>query len=288
MTEAENKQPSENGGAEILPAVESAEGLSFRLEVFEGPLDLLLKLIAKNKVSIYDIPIALILTEYMEYLEQMRRLDMEIAGEFIIMASELMLIKSRMLLPKAKLDGSEDDPRAALAAALAEYKKAKDAAAFLEAQYALYGGRMIKETDEISDDKSYVAPQQLEDLTAAFARIARRKRLMQEAMTEEPVKTLNVILKKKITPIYGKIFGILRSLRRKGRADFETLMMENESRSDLVASFVAVLQLIRRGEILITGDAGEDGSNPILEINYDRRKKDTGNGDAGGEVGGVY
>lgn len=80
MTEAENKQPSENGGAEILPAVESAEGLSFRLEVFEGPLDLLLKLIAKNKVSIYDIPIALILTEYMEYLEQMRRLDMRLPG----------------------------------------------------------------------------------------------------------------------------------------------------------------------------------------------------------------
>lgn len=103
--------------------MESAEGLSFRLEVFEGPLDLLLKLIAKNKVSIYDIPIALILTEYMEYLEQMRRLDMEIAGEFIIMASELMLIKSRMLLPKAKLDGSEDDPRAALQQRLPNIKR---------------------------------------------------------------------------------------------------------------------------------------------------------------------
>lgn len=93
------------------------------MEVFEGPLDLLLKLIAKNKVSIYDIPIALILTEYMEYLEQMRRLDMEIAGEFIIMASELMLIKSRMLLPKAKLDGSEDDPRAALQQRLPNIKR---------------------------------------------------------------------------------------------------------------------------------------------------------------------
>lgn len=123
MTEAENKQPSENGGAEILPAVESAEGLSFRLEVFEGPLDLLLKLIAKNKVSIYNIPIALILTEYMEYLEQMRRLDMEIAGEFIIMASELMLIKSRMLLPKAKLDGSEDDPAPPLQQRLPNIKR---------------------------------------------------------------------------------------------------------------------------------------------------------------------
>ena len=72
--------------------------LNFRLEVFEGPLDLLLSLIAKNKVDIYDIPIALILDQYMEYIEQMRQMDMEIAGEFIVMAAELMLIKSRMLL----------------------------------------------------------------------------------------------------------------------------------------------------------------------------------------------
>ena len=71
--------------------------LNFRLEVFEGPLDLLLSLIAKNKVDIYDIPIALILDQYMEYIEQMRQMDMEIAGEFIVMAAELMLIKSRML-----------------------------------------------------------------------------------------------------------------------------------------------------------------------------------------------
>ena len=78
--------------------------LNFRLEVFEGPLDLLLSLIAKNKVDIYDIPIALILDQYMEYIEQMRQMDMEIAGEFIVMAAELMLIKSRMLLPRPETE----------------------------------------------------------------------------------------------------------------------------------------------------------------------------------------
>ena len=265
-------QPDESPESfHAIAAVESAEGLSFKLEVFEGPLDLLLKLISKNKVSIYDIPISLIFREYMEYLEEMRRLDMDIAGEFISMAAELMLIKSRMLLPKAKLDGSEEDPRAALAAALAEYKRAKETAVFLQEQYALYGGRMIKETDEISEDKSYVAPQQLEYLMEAFTRIARRQRLMREAMTEEPAKTLDVILKKKITPIHEKIFGVLRILKRKGKCDFETLMTENKTRSDLIASFVAVLQLIRRGEILIVEEA--DDGNPILEINYDRPKR---------------
>ncbi|MBE6637697.1 MAG: segregation/condensation protein A, partial [Ruminococcaceae bacterium] len=92
--------------------------LSFKLEVYEGPLDLLLSLIAKNKVDIYDIPIALILEQYMDYLEQMRLMDMEIAGDFIVMAADLMLIKSRMLLPKPSVEGEEEeDPRAKLARA---------------------------------------------------------------------------------------------------------------------------------------------------------------------------
>ena len=110
--------------------------LTFRLDSFEGPLDLLLKLITKNKVDILDIPIALILDQYMEYVEEMRKLDMDTAGEFVAMASELMLIKSRMLLPKAKTDGGEEDPRRDLAAALIEYKRMKEAASLISEQNA--------------------------------------------------------------------------------------------------------------------------------------------------------
>ena len=86
----------------------SNENLSFKLEVYEGPLDLLLALIAKNKLNIYDIPISLILEQYMEYISQMQELDLEIAGEFIDMASRLMLIKSKMLLPKQVVDGAAE------------------------------------------------------------------------------------------------------------------------------------------------------------------------------------
>ena len=82
--------------------------LSFHLEVYDGPLDLLLGLITKNKLDIYDIPIALILDQYLEYLDQMRAMDMEIAGEFIVMAADLMLIKSRMLLPKPELEKEDE------------------------------------------------------------------------------------------------------------------------------------------------------------------------------------
>lgn len=251
-------------------ATEREGVLSFRLEVFEGPLDLLLKLISKNKLNIYDIPISLIFTEYMAYLEEMQKMDMEIAGEFITMAAELMLIKSRMLLPTAKTDGSEEDPRAALAAALLAYKEAKENAAVLKERFDIYGGRMVKETDEISEDRSFVAPHDVEQLMAAFERISKRRRLMADAMTDEPRKTLEVIVTKKITPISAKVFGVLRQLKKSGKTPFAEVMLQNKTRSDLVASFVAILQLIRRGEILINGETEE--GDPILEINYDRRK----------------
>ena len=128
--------------------------LSFKLEVFEGPLDLLLSLIAKNKVDIYDIPIALILDQYMDYIEKMRLMDMEVAGEFIVMAADLMLIKSRMLLPKPEsVSEEEEDPRAKLARALIEYKRAKEAASFLSDQYSVYAGRIAKEP-EVIDTRS--------------------------------------------------------------------------------------------------------------------------------------
>lgn len=135
----------------------SDSALSFKLESFEGPLDLLLKLIAKNKVDIMDIPIVLIFDQYMEYIDRMKKMDMDIAGEFITMAAELMLIKSKMLLPKPK-DENEEDPRAVLAAALVAYKCAKEAAGQLNERYAAYGGRMAKESEEIGADTSYVAP----------------------------------------------------------------------------------------------------------------------------------
>ena len=94
--------------------------ITYRLDQFEGPLDLLLMLIQKNKVNIIDIPIALICDQYLEYLKAAQDMDMEIAGEFIVMASELMLIKSRLLLPRAEED--EKDPRADLAEALLRYQ----------------------------------------------------------------------------------------------------------------------------------------------------------------------
>jgi segregation and condensation protein A len=145
------------------------ETLQYRLDRFEGPLDLLLSLIAKNKVNIEDIPISLICGQYLDYLKGAEAMDMEVATEFLVMASELMLIKSRMLLPKPEAE--EDDPRKQLTDALIRYRLAKAAAVKLAERYTIYSGRMVKDTDEISQDKSYVADQDPESLRVALRRV---------------------------------------------------------------------------------------------------------------------
>ncbi len=116
-----------------------------QLEVFEGPLDLLLYLIKRDELDIYDIPIERITQQYMQYLDVMKMLDLSIAGEFLVMAATLMMIKSRMLLPveeRPELEAEEDDPRWDLVRQLVEYKKFKDAADHLESLALQPGGRV--------------------------------------------------------------------------------------------------------------------------------------------------
>ena len=126
--------------------------ISYHLEVFDGPLDLLLNLIAKNKVEISDIPIFVIFDQYMEYIKAAQALDMELAGEFIVMASQLMLIKSKILLPSQ--DEKEEDPREALANALMEYNRVKGISAMLSDYYEKSGGRFVKEPQFFEKDLS--------------------------------------------------------------------------------------------------------------------------------------
>ena len=239
------------------------DALNFKLETFEGPLDLLLTLITKNKIDIYDIPIATILDQYLEYLEEMRRLDMDIAGEFITMAAELMLIKSKMMLPKSILE-NEEDPRARLAAALTEYKRAKEAAQLLSVNYSEYAGRLSKPADE----KPYESIPELKDqdsalLEIAFQKIIERSRKLQK-MLSTPEETLEHLLRRRVTPIPEKIFSIMRRLYRVGDISFSSFLLESQSRSDIIASFVAVLELLKVRRISVISD-GED--DVIIHLN---------------------
>ena len=227
------------------------DAVTYRLDQFEGPLDLLLTLIQKNKVNISDIPISLICDQYVEYISEAQKLDMEVASEFIVMASELMLIKSRMLLPRDEED--EDDPRATLTDALLRYQQAKEAVAKLSPLYAYYGGRMVKDTDEITVDKTFVADQEVTDLCAAIRRIIAYNNALEKAATT----AFKPMISKPIIPVEIKIVSIIKTLEAQGVATLDDLIMNEASLPDLIASFLGVLELVKIRKLLIA-DMGED------------------------------
>lgn len=231
------------------------DAITYRLDQFEGPLDLLLNLIAKNKVSIADIPIALICDQYMEYISKAQELDMDIASEFILMASELLLIKSKMLLPRT--DEEEEDPRETLADALLRYKQAKEAALKMAPMYAYYSGRMVKDTDEISIDKTYVADQSPLALEKAVKRIIAYNNILERAQKT----AFKPMISKPIVPVEVKIVGILKKMDKGGgRATLKDILSDSVSLPDLIAIFIGVLELIKVRRILI------DESDDISEL----------------------
>ena len=234
--------------------------LTYKLEQFEGPLDLLLSLIQKNKVSITDIPISLICDQYLEYITQAQKLDMELASEFIVMASELMLIKSKMLLPKE--DEEEEDPRAVLTDALLRYQQAKEAATKLAPMYAFYSGRMVKDTDEISVDKTFVADQDVTALCSAVRRIIAYNNALERA-TKTAFKPM---ISKPIIPVEVKIVSIIKTVESRGAASLEDILIDEATLPDMIASFLGVLELIKVRKLLVADsvDGEWDKENALL------------------------
>ena len=235
------------------------ETVTYRLDQFEGPLDLLLTLIQKNKVNITDIPISLICDQYVEYISEAQKLDMDVAAEFLVMASELMLIKSKMLLPRAEEEG--EDPRAQLTDALLRYQQAKEAVQKLTPLYAYYNGRMVKDTDEISVDKTFVQDQDVTALCTAVRRIIAYNNALERAATT----TFKPMISKPIIPVEIKIVSLLRTLEKKGAATLEELIIHEATLPDLIASFLGVLELIKIRKLLISDDV--DTENALLSAN---------------------
>ena len=235
------------------------EAVTYKLEKFEGPLDLLLSLIQKNKVSITDIPISLICDQYIEYIERAQALDMELASEFIVMASELMLIKSKMLLPK--VEENEEDPRMSLTDSLLRFQQAKEAVVKLNPLYAYYSARMVKDTDEISVDKTFVHDQDIEDLLAAVRRIVAYNTVQRTPAKEN----FAPMISKPIIPVEIKIMSIIKTIEKRGVASLADLLSEERSLPDLIASFLGILELVKIRKLIISEDDGEDeASNAIL------------------------
>ena len=220
------------------------ENMTYKLSDFEGPLDLLLALIEKNKLNILDIPIALICDQYLEFLAEAKAMDMEIATEFLNMASQLMVWKSAMLLPHE--EETEKPPRFDLSDILIRHQHAKEAAPKMHPLYAYYSNRMVKDTDEISPDKTFVADQQVTDLITAVRRIISYRESMEKAKTN-----FTPMISKPIVPVEGKIVMILETLSTFGTATLRDLLVDAPSLADMIASFMGVLELIKIRKILI-------------------------------------
>ena len=224
------------------------EQVTYRLDQFEGPLDLLLTLISKNKVSITDIPIAMICDQYMEYIDNAKKMDPDIASEFIVMASELMLIKSKMILPHE--EGTENDPRREIADALMLYQQAKLAAKELRPRYEEYSGRYTKGTDDIPPEKGLPLNLNSDLLIKALGTVLKRMKVAETART--PTELVNPLIKHKVVSVEEKIEEICELLEEQEEASLFFLLKDADSRAELVARFMGVLELIKLRRITIT------------------------------------
>jgi segregation and condensation protein A len=208
------------------------------LEAFHSPLDLLLHLVKKNEVDILDIPIAAIAEQFFTYLQVMQELDMDLAGDFVVMAATLMEIKSRMLLPAAIHSEEEeaDDPRNELVKQLLEYRRFKDAAAALEACSERQGERLARQDlpEAAAKPETQVKPVELWDLVSAFARLVRETQSLHPA-------TIAV----DDTPQYVYEARILERLAAEGRFPFMAAFDPPHWKARLIGIFLAILELIR-------------------------------------------
>jgi segregation and condensation protein A len=214
------------------------EAYTVKVDVFEGPLDLLLHLIKQNQIDIYDIPIALVTEQYLDYIRIMKALDLTIAGEFLVMAATLMYIKSRMLLP-APIEAEEEegeDPRAELVQRLVEYKRFKEAAVRLSQQALLGVDVFIRPAREIEAEEGEIEAD-LFHLIDALRELIKR----QEIEDFHEVTLERVTLQDKMTEVWEKLQGAKEAVA------FSALFTPLSSRLELIVTFLALLELIRSG-----------------------------------------
>ncbi len=244
---------------EIISAeVDAKAPTHVKLPVFEGPLDLLLYLIKKDEIDIYDIPIERITSQYLDYLRLIKMLDLEVAGEYLVVAATLVYIKSRVILPHDQRppedEADEDDPRWELVRQLVEYKKYKDAAFELQQclarQENVHSRGGSSKPDLAADGSLPFDKVGLFDLLAVFQKVLARANANED---------LRDIFEDRFT-VSDKIQFILGEMTRRSRVVFEALFAEGASRTEIVVTFLAVLELIRLRQI---GIAQESPFAPI-------------------------
>ncbi len=231
-------------------------GIPVKLEVFEGPLDLLLHLIDKNKVDIYDIPIVEITNQYMEYIREMQKKDLNIMSEFLLMAATLLDIKCRMLLPvEVNEEGEEEDPRQELVEQLLQYKMYKYMSYELKDRQ-LDGERLMFKEETLPDEvKEYQEPVDLDVLLDGLS-LSRLNEVFQEIMKRQnykidPVRsTFGKIQKEEIT-VEEKMEFLDDYITKHKKFSFKELLNRQKTKMQTVVTFLAILEFMKMGKISV-------------------------------------
>ena len=231
--------------------------LTVKLQVFEGPLDLLLYLLEKNKVNIYDIPIVEITEQYMEYIREMKRQDLEVLSEFLVMAATLVDIKSRMLLPSnTDSEEEEEDPRAELVQQLLEYKMYKCMAYELKDRQMDAGRVMYKKPTIPEEVRAYEPPVDIQDLMADIT-LSRLHEIFESIMRKQqdkidPLRSKFGKIEKEEISLEDKMEDLKNYAAEHRHFSFRGLLTAQSSKVEVIVTFLAILELMKMGTIQIS------------------------------------
>ncbi len=247
---------------------------SEEMEDFEGPLDVIFLLLSKNKIEIQDVSITAILEQYLAYLDEMKRLDMEIASEFISMASHLMLIKTKMLLSAAEQQEAEEELDVLRQSLIERQRKEamegiRQAITVLEPRNEIGRCMFLKDPEPLRKDKTYRYKHDPIDLLKALDTIAER------SARQLPPPTMNFmgIVGKEPYPVTRKAGEVMRQLLLRGMEKLKNLFKGNRSRSEIVATFLAILELCKTNTVSLEDDV--NGENPNVRLLDTDKKEDT-------------
>lgn len=231
-------------------------GIPVKLQVFEGPLDLLLHLIDKNKIDIYDIPIVEITNQYMEYINAMEKADLNVMSEFLVMAATLLDIKCKMLLPKEENeDGEEEDPRQELVEQLLEYKLYKHMSYELKERQMDSEHVMYKDATVPDEVLAYEEPIDMDaligDLTLTKLNVIFQDVMKRQVNKIDPVRSKFGKIQKEEVTLPDKLEYVTEYAKTHRKFSFRELLTRQSSKTQIVVTFLAILQLMKEGTIFI-------------------------------------
>lgn len=218
------------------------EKISYKLDTFEGPLDLLLHLIKKNKLNIYDIQISELLVQYMKHIDKMKENNMDISSEFLEMAARLVYIKTVLLLPKHE---EAETLKQELTGQLLEYKQCQEMAKLMSMQMNL--DYISRDAQEVKFDMTYgIKHNVFEIIKSYFDSVGKRQQKLPPSR-----ESFSGIISKKVVSVFSKVIFVLKKLWKTGETNYNELFYNSKSKSDMVATFLAILELVKGKRIII-------------------------------------